>query len=366
MSHFRSRAALFTMAVGLVCLQAAQAPAAAQEREVPQGYKERGPIDMTIGAQRLDNDQVAKLEKQLAENPNDLKIRIQLLNHYARKHTPSARQASLDHIAWLVANKPQVRFLGTPVCRFDRSTDPEAYEQLRDLWLQQVKAHPEDAAVIGNAARFMLRSDQQVAEDLLNMCRVVDPKNAQCVKLLRTINAFNKAREERESEAADPAVEAFEDLKRTYDLTAEKTQKELLLAELAKAAFAAGAYDEAGAYAHQALEAVDDLSRDNVQGEALHHGHVILGRLDMMNGQITSAKEHLLEAGKTPGSPALDSFGPNMTLAKELLEAGETDVVLEYFRLCAQFWKHGEKRLAEWTEAVKQGSMPDFGSSLEN
>ena len=83
-------------------------------------------------------------------------------------------------------------------------------------------------------------------------------------------------------------------------------------------------------------------------------------------GDIERAKEHLLAAGNTSGSPQLNSFGPNMTLAKELLEQGERDVVLEYFRLCAKFWKSRSHlgTLEEWANQVKAGMVPDFGANL--
>ena len=40
-----------------------------------------------------------------------------------------------------------------------------------------------------------------------------------------------------------------------------------------------------------------------------------------------------------PGSPQLNSFGPIMSLAEELLEQGEPDTVLEFFAECRKFWK---------------------------
>jgi len=60
----------------------------------------------------------------------------------------------------------------------------------------------------------------------------------------------------------------------------------------------------------------------------------------------------------------MNSFGPNMHLAKALLEKGERDVVLEYFKRCSTFWKMGEKQLAVWTASVKNGEMPEFGGNL--
>ena len=79
---------------------------------------------------------------------------------------------------------------------------------------------------------------------------------------------------------------------------------------------------------------------------------------------MDDAKRHLLEAGKSPGSPQMDSFGPNMSLAKDLIEKGERDVVVEYFGLCRTFWKMDRGRLDEWTQTVKAGKTPNFGANL--
>jgi hypothetical protein len=54
-----------------------------------------------------------------------------------------------------------------------------------------------------------------------------------------------------------------------------------------------------------------------------------------------------------------------MSLAKELLEKGETDAVLKYFDLCRKFWGKGGERLDKWTQEVKAGIAPDFGANLD-
>lgn len=80
---------------------------------------------------------------------------------------------------------------------------------------------------------------------------------------------------------------------------------------------------------------------------------------------MEEAKQLLLESGATKGSPVLGSFGPNMTLARDLLQNGETEVVLQFFELCEKFWgSSGSQKIAEWTQAVKSGSMPNFGGNL--
>src|SRR5438046_1216100 len=61
-------------------------------------------------------------------------------------------------------------------------------------------------------------------------------------------------------------------------------------------------------------------------GNVVHEANQILGLAALQQGNVRLARHYLLAAGKTPGSPQLDSFGPNMVLAQKLLERGERDV----------------------------------------
>jgi hypothetical protein len=110
-------------------------------------------------------------------------------------------------------------------------------------------------------------------------------------------------------------------------------------------------------------ESANDESTWNT-GNAVHHGNLILGRLALKSGDIEKAKEYLIAAGSTRGSPQLKSFGPNMALARELLEKGEAQVVLQYLELCSRYWKNDRGRVKEWSDEIKAGQSPDFGANL--
>jgi hypothetical protein len=103
---------------------------------------------------------------------------------------------------------------------------------------------------------------------------------------------------------------------------------------------------------------------DTERGNAIHYTNLLMGRIALLQGNLEAARCHLLEAGRTPGSPQLDDYGPDMTLAQEMLERGESATVLQYFEECDKFWlRHEKNRLAEWGSAVRSGHMPDFGPS---
>ena len=138
----------------------------------------------------------------------------------------------------------------------------------------------------------------------------------------------------------------------------------LMLESAAKRAVERSDYDRATMLAQELLSLADQYRDDWNYGNAVHHGHVVLGRAALAKEDVATARAELLLAGQTPGSPQLNSFGPNMRLARDLLLAGERSVVLEYVALCRQFWEMGSQQLAEWTADITQGGVPNFGPNL--
>jgi hypothetical protein len=150
------------------------------------------------------------------------------------------------------------------------------------------------------------------------------------------------------------------------ELAKAKTDRERFyaLGDAAKQSFVLGKTEEARSYASNLLALLPQFPNDWNSGNAVHDANVVFGRIAVLEGRMDDAKRHLLEAGKSRGSPQMNSFGPNMSLAKDLVEKGERDVVLEYFELCRKFWKMEEGRLNQWGQDVKAGKTPDFGANL--
>ncbi|CAF1171692.1 unnamed protein product [Didymodactylos carnosus] len=108
--------------------------------------------------------------------------------------------------------------------------------------------------------------------------------------------------------------------------------------------------------------------QDTGYNSAVFKGNIFNGLVAFRRDKdVATAKRFLLAAGKIAadlgGSPTLNSFGPNMSLAKDLLEVREQETVLKYFNYCRKFWK--KNILDEWTSVVKNGGIPDFGANLD-
>lgn len=136
------------------------------------------------------------------------------------------------------------------------------------------------------------------------------------------------------------------------------------LPDLAKLAFDAGQYEKAQLYAREMLRLASEYRNDYGYGNAIYYGNFVLGRLALREGNVALASQYLLNSVTTPGSPQLDSFGPNVTLAKELLEKGQSDLVLQFLAQTRTFWKNDHGKVAEWSAAIHNGRKPDFRANL--
>ena len=151
------------------------------------------------------------------------------------------------------------------------------------------------------------------------------------------------------------------------DLNAAENETERFYAlnHAAKIAWRKGEIEKARALATEMEGLLPKYKNDWNYGNAVQDTNQVLGLIALGTGDIAEAKKRLLASADSKGSPQMNSFGPNMQLAKALLEKGEKDVVLEYFQRCTTFWKMGEARLAGWTALVKKGEMPEFGANLK-
>ena len=133
------------------------------------------------------------------------------------------------------------------------------------------------------------------------------------------------------------------------------------LGEAAKQSFDAGKVADARKYAEELMTLLPSFRQDQKYGNAVHDANLTLGRITVREWRLDYAKRHLIESFRTPGARMMD-YGPDMSLAKDLLEKGERQAVLDYFALCRKFWNSG--RLDEWSQQVQEGKIPDFGPNL--
>jgi hypothetical protein len=128
--------------------------------------------------------------------------------------------------------------------------------------------------------------------------------------------------------------------------------------------FNAKAYEDAVTTARSYLAEASFYRCNWNYGNAIHDANVALGMAALKRGNRAEALEYLGRAGKSPGSPQLDSFGPTMHLAKELAAAGEREAVLSYLDGVKRFWKMDQGAIERWKSDIRAGRHPDFATQL--
>jgi tetratricopeptide (TPR) repeat protein len=146
------------------------------------------------------------------------------------------------------------------------------------------------------------------------------------------------------------------------EFEAAETDEDLFYAlpNAAMAAWHLEQFDYAKTIAEKTL-ALAPANQENWNfGNAINFAHSVIGLLALRDGQIQTAIQELHKAGKTPGSPQLDSFGPSMQLARALAKHGELEAALEYIQQCRLFWKSGEIWLDLWEAKLRSREVPNF------
>jgi tetratricopeptide (TPR) repeat protein len=243
------------------------------------------------------------------------------------------------------------------------SGSADAYERAKQLWLQQVDLHPDNQRILSNAGQFFSTFEEKTARELLEKALAIDPSDAETSSRLAQSYDMERMFVSSPDEKTALAQKSLALRERALE-KAEGVDRFYALGDIAKDAFEAGELEKAEQYASELLQSAPKFKDNWNYGNALFEGNIVLGRIALQHGDIVDAKEHLLSAGETPGSPQLDSFGPNMTLAQELLEKGERDAVLTYLQSCGKFWKMGGEKLQYWAATIKGGGTPDFGANL--
>jgi len=113
------------------------------------------------------------MEQELAANPEDEPTRTKLLRYYWLIKVHDRR---IPLVLWLINHHPESAIHGYDFAAvFPDEGNMGTFEDLRSRWLAQVNLHPDDARVLGNAARALGDGSIPEAIDLMKRAQKLDP-----------------------------------------------------------------------------------------------------------------------------------------------------------------------------------------------
>jgi hypothetical protein len=132
------------------------------------------------------------------------------------------------------------------------------------------------------------------------------------------------------------------------------------LEDLIKAAYEAEDLAAVKTLATEYLDLAAGYRCDWNYGNAIHDANEFLGLASLKAGDRVAAAAYLVKAGKSEGSPQLNTFGPDLALADALLKEGEVEPVKTYLKDLGRFWSMDGGRISEWLASIEKGERPEL------
>lgn len=159
-----------------------------------------------------------------------------------------------------------------------------------------------------------------------------------------------------------------------FSVATNEVERFYALGPAARNALRDGKVKEAEALATELARLAPKYKQDWNYGNAIEDANQVLGQIALSKGDVREAKKRLLASADSKGSPQLNSFGPDFSLARELAEKGESETVIAFLDSVARFWANPDERtepnskriasqhlkqLKSWKEQLRAGKVPD-------
>jgi len=342
----------------------------------PPGDESEAMLSAFFDGRQASTEQVKEWETAFEKDPRDLRsLAVYFGSHCVSRKGRLEEPLLHARVLWLVQHRPDSA-LAWAVAGIYRPEDPKRVAELAEAWTETITAHPSDSATLANAAHFFILAGEKrlYGRELLERAHTLSPGNAEAARFLASItldeSMIRKPRQglrfwkpDEWSVDERTANKAVAILEGALESTPAHPWKEILETDLLKAAAAARDWTKVRARATEMIQNAA-TSDPAFAGDFEYYGNWALGRAALYAGEREEAKRHLLASGRTQGSPVLGSFGPDMTLAKELLLAGERETVLEFLLACERFWKSGKDVLMKLRNLIASGKFPSWWPNL--
>jgi hypothetical protein len=318
-------------------------------------------------ADKEGGDPVGDCEAVLRQHPTDSGAVCVLLFFYGRMQfefkSDSGRRSRQELVLRTIAEMPTSVAASSPLISLSPADDGEAYDHGKALWLRHVHRCPEDVRVMGNAANYLFVSDSFLAGELLRTCKKLEPANPEWSIRLGLLYSLEGGLHE-PGVRVDWELMSMHELEDALRLPANNASQFRALECLPSVALGARDYPKARHFARELLAVGLSAKEEWQRARAVHKGNIVLGRLAVIDRDPEQAKARLSSSIAPVGGIsgyALASVGPNMSLARDLLDIGERGAVLEFLRSALSLRPLSGDVLVGWIREIEGGKVPDFG-----
>jgi hypothetical protein len=330
-------------------------------------------LNYVVPSEYISDDDTIRLEQQLAEQPQLIKPRVDLIYHY---------QSILDdknkarHLHWLIKHRPRAKVLGMHVSRIAYAVNDNKWLTAHRLWDINIEKNPKDAAILGHAGFFYANgftTDEAIL--LLERAVLLSVDKEKGPRLLILANTYSDwaLRTPSESETEKQANKALATFTEALKYT---KQVQVRLETLIHATVIADLQTDTATlrqWAKQLLAESESTTDKQLRARSASYAHVGLGIAAMglppkpTPQRIKTACDHLDLSGKAfsqlnQAGEQIHSGYVDLTLAKLLLKQGEQKAVLNFFATINPTIV--DQPFTPWIKLLKEGQSPDLDKGL--
>lgn len=310
--------------------------------------------------------EVAAAEAALAgDASDDLATRIRVLGAYGSDAymNEAHRAAAVPHLLWLAEHHPTLALLGWAEVTYmlSEGADPQRLDRLIARLQASADGHPERARILANIGRLAGRQRPPLAEAALQEAIELDPTLAGALSDLGDLRYAAMQELPPGDARRDAAAKAAGYFNRATAIDAGSEDAFYRNTDAIWALYEAGDHDGAATAATAHLTEAEGFRDDWNYGNAIYAAHCVLGACAYSAGDLDAAAKAVLAASETPGSPQLDTFGPDFSLAAALLTAGRTEDVRSFLVGITNFWEMHDGRCEAWLATIAAGQRPRLG-----
>lgn len=301
-------------------------------------------------------DQILEMEARIAKDPADLEARLSLIGYY--HHVPQARRTTtkaLPHIMWLVENHP-----GAFTCRSCGLGLPYTEEQnleFEKLWLEQIRLHPNDDKIVGNAGSNIRSTNEKLGWHYIRQAALLNPEEEYWARKIAHHFAYlaingDIAKRPHYAEIAIREAERF------FNLQGTRGERFSVCHDVTPVAIEYGYLNEARTWNNWVLDHMS-YSPFNQFGQ---FAWLLLAHIELADGKPIKCKIllrkalHSIQTGMATSTP---SSSVMVALLDKLLVSGHSEIVIEALQVCIEkVSKEKKEQLKKWLKLIKQGKNP--------
>lgn len=118
---------------------------------------------------KMPPSEAQRIEEKLKTDSMNIEFRCKLLGYFSSNRfiDPAGLQKYHEHVLFTIRTFPENKISGTRYTHIDRTMDGDtAYQSAKQVWLEHLRNHSNNAIILTHAAEFFAREEQALADEL--------------------------------------------------------------------------------------------------------------------------------------------------------------------------------------------------------